>query len=74
MWCKSAGASQRQALHAKLAEMKPDFLPSPATSFSPMGMQSMASSKRRMTESDDVDAERELKCQRRLSVAFLVDL
>ncbi|KAK5823199.1 hypothetical protein F5H01DRAFT_333801 [Linnemannia elongata] len=74
MWCKSAGASQRQALHAKLAEMKPDFLPSPATSFSPMGMQSMAGSKRRMTESDDVDAERELKCQRRLSVAFLVDL
>ncbi|KAG0077926.1 hypothetical protein BGZ90_006260, partial [Linnemannia elongata] len=53
MWCKSAGASQRQALHAKLAEMKPDFLPSPATSFSPMGMQSMAGSKRRMTESDD---------------------
>ncbi|KAG0287524.1 hypothetical protein BGZ97_007077 [Linnemannia gamsii] len=75
MWCKSSsGISQRQALHAKLAEMKPDFLPSPATSFSPMGMQSMAGSKRRMTESDDIDAERELKCQRRLSVAFLVEL
>ncbi|KAF8928226.1 hypothetical protein BGZ47_001754 [Haplosporangium gracile] len=74
MWCKSTGTPQRQTLHSKLAEMKPDFLPSPATSFSPMGMQSMAGSKRRMTESDDVDAERELKCQRRLSVAFLVDL
>ncbi|KAF9125559.1 hypothetical protein BGW39_007313, partial [Mortierella sp. 14UC] len=74
MWCKSSGtgAPQCQALHAKLAEIKPDFLPSPATSFSPTGMQSMAGSKRRMTDSDEADAERELKCQRRLSVAFLM--
>ncbi|KAK3846739.1 MAG: hypothetical protein J3R72DRAFT_417512 [Linnemannia gamsii] len=75
MWCKSLGTGtpQRHALHAKLAEMKPDFLPSPATSFSPMGMPSLAGSKRRMTDSDEADGERELKCQRRLSVAFLVD-
>ncbi|KAF9922554.1 hypothetical protein FBU30_007321 [Linnemannia zychae] len=75
MWGKSSSllscASQRQTIHTKLAEMNPEFLPSPAASFSPAAV---AGTKRHMNDSEDADTERELKCQRRLSVAFLVDL
>ncbi|KAG0227545.1 hypothetical protein BGW42_002904 [Actinomortierella wolfii] len=60
--------------NSKLLELSNDFLPSPASSASPMGLQPTIGSKRRSSDMEEAqESERDYKSQRRLSVSFLVD-
>ncbi|KAF9974095.1 hypothetical protein BGZ73_002625 [Actinomortierella ambigua] len=60
--------------NSKLLELSNDFLPSPVSSASPMGLQPSIGSKRRSSDLEEAqESERDFKSQRRLSVSFLVD-
>ncbi|KAG0250841.1 hypothetical protein BG011_008051 [Mortierella polycephala] len=79
MWSKAPGTASLMPMiktkHCQVmtTESRYDTLPSPVSSVSPTGCQPMIGSKRRAAEVDDrLDADRESKSQRRLSVSFLV--
>ncbi|KAG0261893.1 hypothetical protein DFQ27_002721 [Actinomortierella ambigua] len=60
--------------NSKLLELSNDFLPSPVSAASPMGLQPSIGSKRRSSDLEDAqESDRDFKSQRRLSVSFLVD-